>query len=356
MTRGHDLLRHEQHESFVDRPTPAFGAVVRALEALPDADRADAEAAHLKALEAWHRREGLTRSTGHACLGRLIGRQCAQSLTKRTRQAVPCGLPGADHPTLWLKDGIPEVYVTQPSQLDAQHMGQIAALCAGWGLQCTVRTWPAWHFPSTMLLIEVRRTPETPAPTRHPPEMGQESTVLRVIHATSLTATLDEIRAHGFMVSRGPHWELRHPWSRECERTQQPVIQVRLQRRYAAIEIDLAPSGRQWSEAGFEALLRLLDRLERAPRTCGVRGGARHVCFQDIPNDQAVMIAQASVALYRRAGMTAREPCDERWYPRRPQPPQADSERSPLQEWTHHVDALIADVHQAHALAAPEKR
>jgi hypothetical protein len=68
------------------------------------------------------------------------------------------------------------------------------------------------------------------------------------------------------------------------------------------------------------------------------------------------MVAQASLALYRRAGMTEREPCDERWYPLRPQPPQADSERSPLQEWTHHVDALIADVHKAHASAAPEKR
>jgi hypothetical protein len=67
------------------------------------------------------------------------------------------------------------------------------------------------------------------------------------------------------------------------------------------------------------------------------------------------MVAQASVALYHRAGMTERELCDERWYPLRPQP-QADSERSPLQEWTHHVDALIADVHQAHALAAPEER
>jgi hypothetical protein len=36
----------------------------------------------------------------------------------------------------------------------------------------------------------------------------------------------------------------------------------------------------------------------------------------------------------------------------RSQPLQADSERSPLQEWTHHVDALIADVHKAHASAA----
>ena len=114
MTRGHDLRQHEQHERVVDRPTPACRAVVRALEALPEADPASAEAAHLKALEAWQRREGLTRSTGHACLGRLIGRQCAQSLTKRTRQAVPCGLPGADHPTLWLRDGSPRC--TWPSR------------------------------------------------------------------------------------------------------------------------------------------------------------------------------------------------------------------------------------------------
>jgi hypothetical protein len=158
------------------------------------------------------------------------------------------------------------------------------------------------------------------------------------------------------MVSRGSHWELRTPWSRECERTQQPLIQVRLRRRYAAIDIDLAPSGRKWSEAGLEALFRLLDRLEQAPRTCSVRGGARHVCLQDIPNDQAVMVAQASLELYRRAGMTEREPCDERWDPFWHQPQQVDSERLPLQEWTHHVDALIADVHKAHASAAPEER
>jgi hypothetical protein len=170
MSRTYDILKHEQYRTFTSHPSKEWCAAVQALKEVEaqgdEASRVYAAATHVNTLDAWQRREGVTPATGHACLGRLIGRKCDQYSYYRARREVPCALPGADHITLWLKDGIPEVYVTQPYYLHEDTMGAIAALCERWGLRCTVSTWPAWHFPSGVLSILVRRKPETPAPTR----------------------------------------------------------------------------------------------------------------------------------------------------------------------------------------------
>lgn len=60
--------------------------------------------------------------------------------------------PNCDHPSLWLLEGKPIVYVTQPYHFDLQ---RLAEFCREHDFVGTVDLWPAWHYPHRVFHIEI---------------------------------------------------------------------------------------------------------------------------------------------------------------------------------------------------------
>src|SRR4051794_18869834 len=89
------------------RQTSTYREAVRLLRQLAKdnlADRAFAEAVTDRWQGAWHRRAGLRPSSGHGCIGRVIGRRCDD---------INCHPPATDHPSLAIK-GREVVFLSQP--------------------------------------------------------------------------------------------------------------------------------------------------------------------------------------------------------------------------------------------------
>jgi len=59
-----------------------------------------------------------------------------------------------DHGTRWVKDGRPACLVGQPYQLHVDDLRELADL-EQLGLQVTVATSPAWHYPGSVLGVVV---------------------------------------------------------------------------------------------------------------------------------------------------------------------------------------------------------
>jgi hypothetical protein len=73
----------------------------------------------------------------------------------------PCWPPGADHSSLWNRDGKPVVFVTQPYSLGVDTMRELVAFCDRWGLDACVSAWPSWHYPAAVVTVEITRKGES---------------------------------------------------------------------------------------------------------------------------------------------------------------------------------------------------
>lgn len=144
--------------SFIEEKqrTPEYDRAVAALRALPAelTTRAFAEATCAAREEAWARRYGLKRSSGHSCVARLLGKRCRYGEYK-AGDAPPCRPPGSDHADLWIKNGKPAVYTFQPYGLSYDTLKKLLDFCERWGLEVHIDTWPAGHFPGSVLWVEV---------------------------------------------------------------------------------------------------------------------------------------------------------------------------------------------------------
>ncbi len=99
-------------------------------------------------LRAWASREGVTRSKGHCCLRRVATGRCGIGDCPH--------LPGSDHTSVWIKEGRPHIYVTQPYHVSDATLTQMIRTCRQWGLMLRIDSAPAWH-NEYALLIEVLR-------------------------------------------------------------------------------------------------------------------------------------------------------------------------------------------------------
>lgn len=99
---------------------------------------------------AWAQREGVTAADHHFCLTRLTAEGCR-------RAGDTCHhLRGADHTSLWMKDGKPHIYVTQPYDLSLKRLDEMFRVCRRLGLTLRVDSAIAWHAPGAVL-VEVLR-------------------------------------------------------------------------------------------------------------------------------------------------------------------------------------------------------
>ena len=134
-----------------ERRTPAFERAVEALQALEDAgtmDAACAEATRDYREQLYIKRRGVKLSPGLCILERLTGRRAVRD---------PVSFAWIDHRSLWLKDGKPYSFVTQPYGLSLNDLKQIVAYCEEHGLDVFVDAGLSWHYPGTTVAVEFTR-------------------------------------------------------------------------------------------------------------------------------------------------------------------------------------------------------
>lgn len=147
--------------TFNRRASATYRLAVAALEALAEAEgpdavtRAFAEAVWERRREGWAARHGLKPSGGHPCAARLLGGR------QRCRWGC-CPPPGADHVSLWHRNGRPAALVSQPYMLPWRDLAAVVDYCRRWGLEASVTAGASWHFPGETLLLEFR----PPAPSK----------------------------------------------------------------------------------------------------------------------------------------------------------------------------------------------
>jgi hypothetical protein len=98
----------------------------------------------------WAEARGVTRSRGRLCIHKISGERCGSSCL---------GLypPGADHVSVWNKDGKPYFYVSQPYSMGTEVVAENIEFCREHGLDIDISAWPSWHFPGSVLFITYRK-------------------------------------------------------------------------------------------------------------------------------------------------------------------------------------------------------
>lgn len=128
--------------------------------------RVYAEAAHEAIMKDFASSKGLKESTGHPCISRLIQGKCGSDgrRVRPLRNNISCRLPcGNDHVSMWLKNGQPHSYISQPYNLSLRELRELVDFCDTHGLTAEVTAGNSWHFPGASLLLEVKKTEETEA-------------------------------------------------------------------------------------------------------------------------------------------------------------------------------------------------
>ncbi len=136
-----------------EKRTEQYLRALRALRELLEAQGMDAvSSVYAEAVAENHYQafagKGFKQSDGRLCVQRLWGRQC------NLKDCVP---PSGDHDTLWLQNGKPAMYVTQPYGLEWETMRKLVAFCERHGLKADVAAWPSFHYPGQVISILLSR-------------------------------------------------------------------------------------------------------------------------------------------------------------------------------------------------------
>ncbi len=92
---------------------------------------------------------------GNLWIGRLLGLHPTR-YWRRGTTGVPERLPGADHDGLWLRNGKPWAWTTQPYDLDQRSLRAMLDFCDAHDLEMTV-SGGSWHFLGRTVLVVISR-------------------------------------------------------------------------------------------------------------------------------------------------------------------------------------------------------
>lgn len=98
----------------------------------------------------WEEVAGLRESSGVPCPERLTKHRCSCGWSHELA-------PGSDHTSLWLENGKPKLYITQPYDLSYEKMKELVAFCEEKGLRVDVHGRGSWHFPGYTLKIVIAK-------------------------------------------------------------------------------------------------------------------------------------------------------------------------------------------------------
>ena len=139
---------------FLSQPTPETEKAVAALQQVFDKLRAHgAQATYATALsdrflEEWKRSQKVTQSAGKICVQKIRGKKCALPYSQ-----CECKPPGADHATLWSKDGKPIFYVSQPYELDMATIEKMNEFCKKHEFAYDIYAEGAFYNPGAALMV-----------------------------------------------------------------------------------------------------------------------------------------------------------------------------------------------------------
>ena len=138
--------------------TPHYESAVAALRRLAEEDpdlvgRAFAEV-DSGITKKWMTK-GLRRSSGSQSYLRLLGK-------KPHPQSIRTLPRFADHTDLWIKNGRPFLWTTQPYGLDDPGIKELAGLI-DLGLDARISAHRSWHFPGSTVMVELKKNKE-PSP------------------------------------------------------------------------------------------------------------------------------------------------------------------------------------------------
>jgi hypothetical protein len=88
------------------------------------------------------------------CAGRLAGRRHKPPFYVCDH----CSPPGTDHPWLFLRDGKPALFVSQPYTLSWDEMQRLVDWCRERGLRVDLSADESWHFPGRTLAVRIARS------------------------------------------------------------------------------------------------------------------------------------------------------------------------------------------------------
>jgi hypothetical protein len=152
-----DMLNRDYETHFSDgKYPPVFQAALNALKKCPHpnyvvgcflAQRRDER----------YKQEGYTVTDGS--IRRLVGKTRIPFTTNP--DTMPNAPPGDDHGRLFLKDGIPEFYLSQPYSVNYETLKKIVAFCERWGLVPSIDEMQSNWFPSQSLAIRYAKSGET---------------------------------------------------------------------------------------------------------------------------------------------------------------------------------------------------
>lgn len=100
---------------------------------------------------AWAKERGLKEM--HS-LKKFLGLKDDYALVYGSAHCIPAWL---DHLSFWERDGVPAVIVGQPYQLYGDTLKEMMAFAKAYDLKVSVRTAPSWHYPGSVLFVELSK-------------------------------------------------------------------------------------------------------------------------------------------------------------------------------------------------------
>ena len=120
----------------------------------------------------WRQHRGVRRSEGRQCVLRLAGVNRCDSCGpwhndfRNGSDQPDCQGDGRgslfDHASLWVKDGEPSIFVFQPYGISGHGLAVLTTFCDEYGLEASIDTRPAWHYPGYVLMVEVTKVDDDP--------------------------------------------------------------------------------------------------------------------------------------------------------------------------------------------------
>jgi len=89
----------------------------------------------------------------HVCYHRLMGEPCPDD-----KCYSPQLIPHADHCSEWEQDGKTKMIISQPYYLTYSQLKATIDFCEKHGLEVMIDARSSWHFPSTTISVQFRRT------------------------------------------------------------------------------------------------------------------------------------------------------------------------------------------------------
>ena len=130
-----------------------YAPVITALRGVPHGDRVRVYASAADDAETHLNEAGYRRSSGHPCIWRLLGQSC----TPATQMDRPCAPPATDHASLWLREGQPAFFLSEPYALHITVLVEIVAFAQKHGLDVAITAAMSPHFPGATVGVKYTR-------------------------------------------------------------------------------------------------------------------------------------------------------------------------------------------------------